>query len=439
MAPRVARANGRFPATNSVHFRPANQTDMVVGSTFGMLVTHDDGGHVYWVCEQAVGYNGTFDPKYAIATDGTIYATTFNGLMVSHDGGCTFTSATENAAPNDPGRFAGIWVDAIGLGPNDEVWVGTAESGKPNEVYESTDGAATFHPVGLMSGTTWWKSVLVAHSDAQRIYVAGYQVTQAAPDGGAIPPQVHIFRSDNAGTSWTEEPTTDFELATSPLVLIDAVSPTDPDVLFARSVTADPPTGDKVYLSTDGAQSWKLVLDTTDAVTGVMFRKNGDIILSTTMGGVFKGVLADDGNGGKTVAFAQLTGQPEMACVGERSDQQVFACGANWDPDHFALGRSNDLAAYDKVFRFVELAGPLECPAGTVQHDTCELELWPALKEQFGIRDPDGAPSDGPAPDAAGPPKKSGGCCDASGGGGGPVVLGLLVGAALIRRRRRLA
>ena len=55
--------------------------------TFGLLVSHDDGAGFYWVCEQNIGYEGTFDPKYRIGANGDIYATTFEGLRVSRDGG----------------------------------------------------------------------------------------------------------------------------------------------------------------------------------------------------------------------------------------------------------------------------------------------------------------------------------------------------------------
>ena len=40
----------------------------------------------------------------------------------------------------------------------------------------------------------------------------------------------------------------------------------------------------------------------------------------------------------------------------------------------------------------VDMAGPLSCPAGTIQKDVCELQLWQMVKEQYGIKEPDGAP-----------------------------------------------
>jgi hypothetical protein len=95
-----------------------------------------------------------------------------------------------------------------------------------------------------------------------------------------------------------------------------------------------------------------------------------------------------------------------MACVGERSDGALFACGANWEPDMFALGRSTDGMSWTKVTRFSDLAGPLECPQGTQQSQCAEL-VWPGLCVQLGICASNDA---GPADDG-GDKKSDGGLC----------------------------
>ena len=133
LATAVAYANGRPPLTNGIFFRPGDAHSLYLRTTFGLLISHDDGCTFDWVCEQNIGYGGQFDPKYAIATDGTIFATTFTGLRVSHDGGCSF----QNTGP-------GIWIDAIDIGPTGEVWIGTAESGQPNDVYASSNNGVEF-------------------------------------------------------------------------------------------------------------------------------------------------------------------------------------------------------------------------------------------------------------------------------------------------------
>lgn len=419
----AAHANGRFPSSVSVSFQPGNPTDIYLGVTFGLLISRDDGAGFYWVCEQNVGYEGTFDPKYRIGPGGEIYATTFEGLRVSRDGGCSFSTATEEQSPSSPGYLDGIWVDAIDTGPDGAVWVATAEAGRPNDVYRSTDQARTFSPLGLASSTVWWKSIGVAPSNAQRAYVTGYQVTQTGPDGGSIPPTVHLHRTDDAGANWTMLGIGAFQLGTSPLIMVEAVAPDDPQLVFVRSVRAVPPAGDKLYRSTDGGDTFAEVLTTTDTIRDVVMRADGSVLVATQMGGLHRS--ADRG-----ATFSKLSDLPQAACLGDRGDA-LFACGANWEPDFFAIGRSSDGAAWSKVFRYVEMKGPLSCPVGTMQRDLCEARLWPAVAEQFGIQpEPQGDVAE---------PRDPGGCCDAQAAPVAPALAGLLVAIGLLVRRRKRA
>jgi hypothetical protein len=421
-----AVGNGRFPTSVSVNFRPGNTDDIYVGTTFGFLISHDS-SHFRWLCEKNIGYEGTFDPKYRVAADGTIYATTFRGLRVSRDGGCSFQTATADLPATDPGYINNIWVDALDVASNGDVWVATAESARPNNVFRSTDGARTFHPTDNSSTVIWWRSIAVAPSNAQRVYVTGYQVTQTGPDGGAIPPAVHLRRTDDGGTTWQPLPVAAYHLGTSPLILVDAVSPTNPDLVFVHSQRAEVPASDKLYRSLDGGQSVAEVLTTTDPIRNVVVRADGTVLVATTLGGVFRST-----DGGAT--FVAVANPPQAACLGDRGDQ-LFACGANWDPDLFSVGRSVDATTWNKIFRFVEMVGPLQCPVGTVQYDQCESLEWPAIREQFGIPTP--MTDAGVGPDAPGKMSGSAGCCDADAAAPPAIIAGAVVGAVLIRRRRR--
>ena len=438
-----AEANGRPPFTNGIQMQPGVPDTIYVATTFGLLVTHDGGCSFNWICEQNVGYGGTFDPKYRVAADGTIYATTFNGLQVSYDNGCSFVTATADQPVGTPGKFDGIWVDAIDVTADQTVWVATAESGKPNEIYKSTDDARTFTPMGLLSNSIWWKSVVSAKTRTQRVYVAGYQISGVADDGGLEPPTAFIFATDDDGVSWEPRPLDGVAFGQTPLVYVDAVDPTEPDRLWMHSSGANPPNGDIVYRSADGGATWQQVVATTQAVTGVVVRNDGTVIVATTSGGSF--TSNDHG-----VTFQSLANAPQMACVAERSDGLLFACGANWGPDFFSIGSSPDATTWTEVFRFVNLSGPLDCPAGTMEHDVCGVQLWPALQQQFGsmapacamldagpVTMPDAVPRDVTSPKLSG----GGGCCDASGQSTSLGALAMLVaivfaGVNLLTRRR---
>src|SRR5688572_22456369 len=91
LAASTARGHGGPPMTTDVRFGQTPDT-IYIGSTIGLLVSRDGGCTVEWICERNVGYGAAFRPKYAVAADGAILATTLAGLRISRDGGCNFTT-----------------------------------------------------------------------------------------------------------------------------------------------------------------------------------------------------------------------------------------------------------------------------------------------------------------------------------------------------------
>ncbi|MDQ3365618.1 MAG: glycoside hydrolase [Myxococcota bacterium] len=415
----LAHANGRPPETNGVYFQPTDPDALYVRATFGLLISRDDGCSFRWVCEQSIGYGGTFDPTYALGRDGAVFATTFAGLRVSRDGGCSFTTATAELPAGAPGRIADIWVDALDVGPTGEVWAATAESGRINDVYRSTDGGVTFASAGRASPDIWWKSLRVAPSDAMHVYVTGYQVTPT--------PSPHLVATTDGGQTWTPAPLTGVAVATTPVIRMVAIDPANPAHVYVVSLDVDGPGADRLYRSTDAAATFTEVLRTSSPVANVVV-SGTTVLVASGRGGTFR---SDDGG----ASFAQVT-TPRLGCLGQRPDGTLFGCGPNWDPDFMAVARSETGGAWQKIFRFVELAGPLACPAGTPGHDVCE-PMWPAIKAQFGATGPTCASATDLGVDTVAEPPTPGGCCDA--GDGAPLGLGLLtlVTAGWLRRRRR--
>jgi uncharacterized protein (TIGR03382 family) len=428
----VAHANGRSPQSIGVYPKPGEPQTMYVQTTFGLLATTDEGCTFRWMCEQSIGYGGTWDPAYAIGSDGTIFATTFEGLRISRDGGCTFETATASLPMGDPNRIADIWIDALDIGPTGEIWVGTAETGHTNDVFVSLDNGVTFTSRGMLSPEIWWKSVEVAPSNPAIVYVTGYQV--------AGTPTAYAYRTTNGGMQWTPSPLTNVMYGSTPVLRIKAVDPTNPDVVYMASEGANPPSGDRLYRSADGGATWTEVLATSATIHDVVIRDAEHVIIATqikTTSSIMGGPAYQSSNAG--ASFELLAGAPQLACVAKRADGTLFGCGANWDPDWMSVGKSVDGgASWQKVWRFVELAGAVQCAAGTVQHDTCDVALWDCpscstdLKRQFGAKGPScgAAGSDPPVP----PPKKDG-CCDAGPGAPTSLVWLLVVAWWLARRR----
>ncbi len=81
-----------------------------------------------------------------------------------------------------------------------------------------------------------------------------------------------------------------------------------------------------------------------------------------------------------------MPNEPQLSCLGISPDGNMIGCAANWMPDYEAVARSLDGAqTWSKVWRFVELAGPLQCPAGTAEYDICDQQQWSSQQQQSRI------------------------------------------------------
>ena len=436
---RPARANGRAPATTSVAFQPDETERILLPVTFGLMISSDDGESFHWVCEDAIGYNGIFDPDYALTADGTIYTNSQKGLRVSRDGGCTFETV---AGPLGEGENGFVLVDEVELGADGRIWATTATGGGPNDVYVSSDGVE-FKSSGLPEPKAWWVSLRTTPADMTRIYVSGL-----LPKDGSTPPAALLRRSDDRGMNWEELPVDGFEFGKEPDLFIVGVSPMDEKVVFARVAKAIANVGDVLYRSGDSGATWAKVAEFDDTISAFLIRPDGQTVIAasvracpediTDAGVPIHGCVRISHDGGESWERAEQ--QPRLACIGERSDGVLFGCGANFDPDNFALGRSQDGETWDQVFRFEDTLGPLECGADTTQ-TACAQGLWQSI-----CRMADACPfGDDAGPvaedDGGGVSDSGGGCCRVTGGSDVSWLPGLMVVLASLawwgRRRPR--
>lgn len=425
--PSAARANGRYPAAISVHFRPGSTGDIVVGATWGMLVTSDGGATWRWSCEEAVGYGGTFDPDYVVSAAGRIFATTAAEGLRFTDDGCTW-SATQ---------FDVNLVSSVTVAPNGDVWA-AGHTMLEHRIFRSVDNGEHFTAVALTGDDdgAWWESVEVAPSDPNVVYLSGYGV-----DGNSR--RFHLFRSDDAGRSWLRLPVAAFTLeGRAPLLQVAAISPDTFSLLFARLSSQ---LGTKIYRSTDAGVNWALVLELDDASPGLVVRKvvggddpttTAEVLVGTPSMGTYRST-----DGGRS--FAKLGQSLQVNCMAERpGDRTIFACANNLAPDNMALARSSDGIDWTAALEFRNVTAPIACGVGTEQRDYCQEEKWCGFKDQLGIVSEViacAAAVDAGAPDAAsGADDGGGGCCDGGAGGGGWLTaLALVLGSAAARRRAR--
>lgn len=425
-AARPADANGRFPRSVKLVVRPGHPEEMTLGMTFGLLVTKDDGAHWRWVCESAIGFTGTFDPDYEVTPSGALFATTFRGMNVTRDG-CHWTGM--------PAPLLQKYVSAVAVGPDGAIYAGASDP-DDSHIYKSTDDGQTFVATGALGAAgDWWSTIEVAPGDPQRIYVTGFRSM------GGSPRQRLMFRSRDGGQSWTELPTTALAGNNDSDLQVAAISPLDPDRVILRMTLTGPALQETLYLSENagtvaaGGPTWAKVFEVEDNIPGVVVRADGTVWVSTP----FKG-LQRSTDGGRTFTVVAGVGY-EGRCLTERSDGVLFMCANDLPPDARSLTSSPTGAAGTWIprLRYADIAGPVDCAAGTLQKDECEGLLWCGLKDQLGVTTDivacASAVDAGIDAGTVSPPEKS--CCDT---GGGPPTLEpalILLGLALPRARRR--
>lgn len=423
----AAHANGRPPSSSSIRFRTGHPNDLVVGLTWGLLISHDGGQTFEWFCESAVGYGGAFDPDYEYLENGTVLATTFNGLLANSNG-CTFDAtplSSSEATPPNERKF----ISVIAQGPDGALYAADSGSVSAGKIYKSTDNGTTW-PLATVAGNNadWWSSIEVAPSDKNRVYLFGYRLESGQPR------KFLALRSTDGGVSFQALPVTGFATSEQASIDVAAISATNADDLWAR---VDTPVagmaGTDYYHSTDGGMTWSKKLSIGDYSQAFVLRSNGEIYVGAAQSTNYKSI-----NGGET--FTELTPSLRTRCAVEAPDKSLWVCAQDHAPDMMSIGKSTDLAAWTKVYRFEETTKPVTCRSGQLQYDECQLQTWCMVKQQLGILSTVVDCSPQPLVDANTPivnPPDDKGCCDAGTPGSSSMVSALGVAWVLLRRRRQ--
>ena len=371
-----------FPTTVSAG-QSADAQSILVETTFGLVVSHDGGASFHWICEEAADISGALDPQIAVTRAGTFFVTTFDGLQVSRDGGCSWAQVDR---PDLDDR----WAPSVHVSKTGEVW--TLTSGEaPNVVLASTDDGVTFREVTPPEATdVVWRSVLTAPEDATRVYVTGLRVVPPT-EPGALQTEPVVFRSSDGGQAWTALGwnLTTGEPGTKKGTLLLLGAGPDPDLVFgAYDVFASGSNLSVLVRSDDGGATWTEVLSQAyapedDEWPFIGFHAFADDTRLWVGSPKARGYESIDK--GLTWTERAADADQSLGCVLREPSGDLLACGHNWDPDFAALGRSTDGGeSFDSIFRFSQMRGPLDCAPGTTSARICE-PLWPMIAQQFGI------------------------------------------------------
>jgi hypothetical protein len=376
------------------------------------------------------------------------FATTFNGLAVARDA-CSFDATVlGNVFTSTVATTAGV------------VHVGAADPADA-KIYTSTDDGMTF-PTTASPGMNndWWESLLIAPSDSQRLYLSGYRSVQTCsatssnpgatcsgspdcPGGTCDAGKVFVLATSvNGGASFTAMVTTGITTANSSVIDIVGIDPVTPTTVYVKATGENGMGGDSLYRSDDAGASWTKLLSTNDpAGMAVVVRHDGDVVVGTRSSS--SQVSHDRG-----ATWMPLACAPRIHCLHETPDHVLWACTNNFSEsgqpaDGFAIMKSADLVTWTGVLSLPAIAGPVDCAAGTVQHDTC-APMWSTIAAQLGSSDATPVTpcpvvaDDLPPPDAGDvPARDGGGCCSGSGGPGTLVLAGIVMLIAMRRSMRR--
>ena len=433
-----ARANGRFPAANQILFWPGDPHLVVARTTYGILVSRDDGASWTYLCEEALGLpsSATQDPELAFSAGGALVAgldSPIAGLDVSTDVGCDWRCVGGPLAglpiadltfrAGAPGALIAL---ASSYLPAD------AGAGTLTQLYESADDGATWAQLGVpIDPTVVVQTVDVAPASPGTMYVSGTRGYGAARTAS-------LFVSADQGAHWTERPIAPFDAATEASVFIGAVDPVDSARVYVRTSAALPAGRSRLLVTLDAGQSFQVVqafdvadeggLATAGEILGFALSPDGSrIYTGTKEGGLFAADRSD-------LAFAQKA-SIHVQCLATRGSE-LWACSDVLSG--FIVGSSNDDGATftAKLPTVTALAGPVACAsdAGARASIACgatanAAQCGPSFEAFCQADDPNGRC----APAAGAPGGEDAGAAADGGQGARPASSGAACGCRVAR------
>jgi hypothetical protein len=352
-----ARANGRFPAANSIIFSPSDPNLVIVRATYGLLPSFDGGSTWRFLCEDALGVapGSDYDPAIALTAANHLIIGLLlpGGLEVSPDTGCNW-NCVGGALANETIADLAVRPDAphsvVAL--TGTVFFDDAGGGEHAQAFQSVDDGANWLPLGLpIDPTVLVSAIEVAATDPHRLFVSALR--GFGPTRSGV-----LFVSVDEGATWVEH---DVALdADEGALFIGAVDPLDADRVYLRTSGHS-----RLLLTTDAGRSFSTVLTLSGSMLGFALSPDGSRIYAGSIeDGLF---VADRAN----VAFAPKSAI-HVQCLATQG-AVLWACSD--EASGFVAGVStDDGATFTPRLHQNGVQAPVDCVAGSQASYACGVD-----------------------------------------------------------------
>ena len=339
----VASANGALPATVQVLLPAAAPKTLIVATTFGLVISDDDGVTWRWICEHDGGnagnaYQLTAGPRERILTLGN------DGLVFTEDRACRWQPLVDQSAAS----FFDYFPDPVD--PDRVLLLGTLLDGAsfPSALVEAklgdpATGRTSTRVLYAAQGGEKLRTVEIARSDPRLVYASLYTPEGTAP--------ARLLRSDDGGAHFTA--LTPAPADPAPLGII-AIDPVDPQTLFLRMMA---PEGDRLVISRDGGKTVQTALAAGRVLSAFVRLGNGHLLVGWL--DLDKGFIYRSIDGGATFAPLATTLHPNGFAQRDGRAYAVLDAVA----DRHALAVSDDEGTtWKRVMAFNEVTAIASCP-----------------------------------------------------------------------------
>jgi photosystem II stability/assembly factor-like uncharacterized protein len=387
----AASANGRYPSAQLLVLDPSDPNRLWLRATYGLLTSDDRGCTWHRICETAPNYLGTEDPMFGVLANGTVIGGTFRGTTTTRDHGCNWSAA---------GPMEDQFVADLAVQPTDSrravamVSSGLGDGGFSNQIYRTTDSAASWAKLGsALDSSLLLLTLDAAPSAPNKIYVTAIRFTEK--DGGSLATEGFLLRTDDDGATWSERAITESVGGFEPW--LSAVHPTDPNKIYVR--LRGPDTGpdlveNRVVYSSDGGDTWQQIFRARADILGFALSPDGSRVLlglgdSRSLGmtrPVDPGVLGIYAAGAQNHQFVR-TRSGHIGCL-TWSPDGVYFCATEYPIDMspgFELGLTTDEGVTARqVMHRASIEGMLECPASSATAQVCLADEWLPICKDLG-------------------------------------------------------